>query len=130
MFIQLVSWFENRPKISWAITLIGAISIFLISSITFPQGDSSGLNLKPLIYHFFAFFFFAAFMLMSIVQRKHKNLLGLAVLLSILYGVLDEVHQLYVVGRDFSVGDILVDVLGVSVASIIYIATIKLRKSK
>jgi VanZ family protein len=130
MFISLVNWFENRPKLSWTITIIGAALIFWISSITFPPGDSPGLDLKPLIYHFSAFFFLAAFMLISIVQGKHKNLFGLAVLLSILYAILDEVHQLYIVGRYFSFGDIMIDSSGILMASIIYTGTIKLRKYK
>ena len=43
--------------------------------------------------------------------------LGLAVLLSVLYAISDEVHQLYVPGRNGRVWDVVIDVCGVLLAA-------------
>jgi VanZ family protein len=44
-----------------------------------------------------------------------------AVIFSILYGISDEIHQLFVVGRVCSVEDVMINTLGILWATIIYI---------
>ena len=43
----------------------------------------------------------------------------LAVLLSTVYAISDEVHQLYVPGRNGRVGDVVIDVCGVLLAAVV-----------
>jgi VanZ family protein len=118
-----IKWFEKHNKISWIFTIIIALTIFYLSSLSFPQG-SPGIefSLKPVLYHFFAFFFFNAFLMMSITKGKLKNkkLLFLAIIISITYAILDECHQYFVPGRACTLNDIIIDSLGILTASFIY----------
>jgi VanZ family protein len=43
---------------------------------------------------------------------------GLAVVLGCLYGISDETHQLFVVGRDAEIGDALADAIGTAVGAV------------
>tara|TARA_Y100000034_G_scaffold54708_1_gene66998 strand:- start:6752 stop:7129 length:378 start_codon:yes stop_codon:yes gene_type:complete len=123
----MISWFEKYNKISWIITIIIAIIIFYISSITFDSG-SGGSNLNSIFYHITAFFFFALFLSISSIKGEKKNLIFLVFIISIIYGILDESHQFFVPGRHFSISDILLDTAGISLASLFYMISIKYRK--
>lgn len=124
----MLTWFEKHNKFSAVITLFGAIAIFYISSLTFTAG-AGGPSFLTTLYHFCAFFCFAFFLLISSVQGQEKyQIFSLAILISILYGISDEVHQLFVSGRHFTFSDIFVDTLGVLFASMIYFISIEYRK--
>ncbi len=127
----MISWFEKHNKISWSITILIAIIIFYISSLTFPPGPPGVINIKSYIYHFFAFFFLAGFLLISLTKGKiqNKTLTTLAILLSIIYAISDETHQLFVPGRFFSLEDILTDSAGILFAGMIYLIVIRFRKN-
>ena len=92
-----IKWFEKHNKISWIFTIIIALTIFYLSSLSFPQG-SPGIefSLKPVLYQFFAFLFFNEF------------------------AILDECHQYFVPGRACTLNDIIIDSLGILTASFIY----------
>jgi hypothetical protein len=101
------------------ITIILAVEIFLFSTIKTTAGSGSGLNLA-LIYHLGIFFMFSFFLYLTINHKnksKTKYIL-LTLIISIIYAILDETHQLFVPGRVFSIKDILIDSLG-SLSSII-----------
>jgi VanZ family protein len=124
----MLKWFEKHNKFSAVITLFGAISIFYISSLSF-SGGAGGPSFIPTFYHFCAFFCLTFFLLISSVKGKEEyRIFLLAILISILYGFLDEVHQLFVPGRYFAFFDIFVDTLGVLAASMIYLVAIKYKK--
>lgn len=57
--------------------------------------------------------------------KSNKFILFLAIILSIAYGISDEVHQLFVLGRYFSLADILTDSAGILVAGLIYSVRIR-----
>ncbi len=66
---------------------------------------------------------------------KRNGLLGyksiiLAVLISVLYAVSDEVHQIFVPGRGAQVSDVIIDSIGVILGSLLYIGIIGLKKQK
>ncbi len=116
----VTNYLEKNCWISWMITLIIAIIIFYLSSKTF-QGSSKTGNLS-IIYHFFAFFFLAVFLLISLIKGEIKNraLFVTGIILAILYGVSDEIHQFFVPGRVFSIFDILTNSTGILLAGVIY----------
>jgi len=117
----MLKYFETHNKLSWTITILIAIAIFYISTQTFPQGSPGPeFRLKPLIYHFSAFFFLNLFLLISITKGKNKKLIPLAIILTILYAISDELHQSFVPGRHTSISDILIDTIGILTATIIY----------
>ena len=62
-------------------------------------------------YAILAFLFYRAFIYASNIKLK-KNAFLLSILLSALYGITDEYHQLFVQGRVFSVYDILANTIG------------------
>ncbi len=124
----MLRWFEKHNKFSAVITLFGAIAIFYISSLPF-SGGVGGPSFIPTLYHFCAFFCLAFFLLISSVRGKEEyRIFLLAIFISIIYTITDEVHQLFVIGRYFAFSDIFVDTLGVLLASMIYLVAIKYRK--
>jgi len=117
----MISWFERHSKVSWFVVVVIAVVIFYLSSLTFEGVNTgSGGSLLAKIYHVCAFFFLAAFLLISLVKGKHKRFSLLAVLLAVLYGVSDEIHQLFVPGRYGSVLDIGYDSVGIVFAFMVY----------
>ena len=119
---MVIEFLKKDRKLLWMITIIIALAIFYISSISFEM--SSGLNQKlhilPILYHILAFFFLALFFLFSVKTKNKKMLIVLNVIL-ILYALLDEIHQLFVPGRFFALLDIISDAVGIFLANIIYL---------
>jgi len=121
--MKIIKDFEKYNKISWTITILIALTIFYMSSLSFPQGSPGPeFTLKPIIYHFFAFFFLNLFLMISITKGKLKNkkLILLAILLSIIYATLDEFHQYFVPGRTSTISDVLIDTWGILFSVIVY----------
>ncbi len=117
----MLFWFEKHNKISWVITIFIAIIIFYISSLTFPPGAPS-FGWETIAYHFYAFLFLEAFLLISINQGKieNKKFIFVAIIIALVYGVSDEIHQLFVPGRACSFSDFLIDSAGILFATLIY----------
>ena len=126
----MIKWFEKHNKLSWFITIFGALMIFYLSSITFNLLviGKGGTNILSTIYHISAFFCLAFFLFVSV--RKTNYIFVLAIVISMFYGVLDEVHQLFVAGRFCSFVDFLLDTTGILFASMIYFISIKYRQIK
>jgi VanZ family protein len=117
----IIKYFEKHYLISWIITILIASIIFYLSSQTF-HGTSTTSWLS-IVYHFFAFFFLGAFLLISLIKGKiNRPLFIIGIALAVLYGFFDEIHQYFVPGRHFSLLDILTDSTGVLTASTIYLA--------
>ena len=114
----MISWFEKNRGISLLITVIIAITIFYISSLTFPAGGGTGY--LSYIYHFTAFSYLALFLSISLTKNKNSNLIIIGIIIAIIYGVLDEIHQYFVPGRFFSLKDILMDSIGIIITNIAY----------
>lgn len=122
--IQFFEFFEKNRKLSFTITISIAIAIFLFSSIPGQYGDIlPETTLISLIYHFSIFLFLTFFLLISIHGEEKFNLdyTIIAIIISIFYAILDEVHQSFIQFRYSSIGDILIDGLGILVAGAVYI---------
>lgn len=126
----MIAWFEKHNKISWTITIIIAVIIFYMSALTFPPGSKAGTDINAVIYHISIFFLFALFLSISLSKGKSWNLIPMAIILAIFYAMSDEFHQMFVPGRHASINDLLLDSLGILIASTIYIITLKYRKIK
>ncbi len=123
----MISWFEKNRGISLVITVIIAIIIFYISSLTFPAGRGTGY--LSYVYHFTAFSYLVLFLLISLTKgNPTKNLMIIGIILVIIYGILDEIHQYFIPGRYFSIKDILINSIGILIASMAYFNYIKNRK--
>ena len=122
----MLTYLEKHTKLSISITILIAITIFYLSSQTFPQGaPGPDFTLKPIIYHFLAFATLNLFLLISITKGKNKSLILTAITIAILYAISDEIHQLFVPGRHGSISDILIDTIGILTATIIYLPRFK-----
>ncbi|MEK6935661.1 MAG: VanZ family protein [Nanoarchaeota archaeon] len=118
----MILWFEKHNKISWMITIIIGIIIFYVSSLSFAPGIPGGFPWKSMVYHFYAFFFLSAFLLISLIQgkKKNKNLIYFGIIIAVIYGISDEIHQLFVPNRGCTISDMLIDSAGILFAGLIY----------
>lgn len=112
-------------KISWFVTLLIAIIIFACSSTSFGSGSGPGFDIKPFIYHFIIFFYLGIFLTISLTNQKssNKSLIIISLMIAIIYGILDETHQMFVPGRYFDYLDVLTDSVGILFANLVYIFT-------
>jgi len=125
----MFSWFEKHNKISWTVTILIAITMFYLSSITFhfPAGAQK-TNLLSIIYHIVAYFFLSLFLFTSSLKKK-KELSFLVILILFLYAVLDELHQFFVPGRSCSLSDLFIDGTGIILAFLTYVI-VKIKQFK
>ncbi len=119
--------FEKNSWFSWTITTIIAAVIFYLSSLEFAPGTPT-TNILSIIYHIMAFFFLTLFLLISSIKRKHLTLIPLALILSFIYSILDEVHQYFVPGRSSGLFDIMINTTGIIFGFILYYIFIKLKQ--
>lgn len=100
---------------SGIITLLIAIFIFCVSSIsTFPPAVYE-ITFISVAYHIGIFFLFSLFLLAAIkgkgkIKTSH---IVLALVISLIYAISDEFHQLFVPNRQCSIIDILFDSTGI-----------------
>jgi VanZ family protein len=128
---MMIHWFEKHNKISLIITILIAIFIFYISSLTFEAGvPGPEFRFKPIAYHFLIFFLFSFFLLITLTKGEKINFFLLAIIISVIYAISDEFHQLFVLGRNFAISDILTDSAGVFFAGLLYSFRIRLLQSK
>ena len=118
----MIEYLERNRKFAVIFMILMATEIFLVSSITGSKPTTVGLNISVL-YHSVVFFLFSFFTILSIVKKNNRKMktLILPVIISILYAVLDEVHQLFVPLRNASVLDILVDTTGILLSVTVYL---------
>lgn len=106
---------RGRRLLSWIPAWAGMAAIFYASSLPGSQIDLPAFQHSDKLAHFLAYF--ALGWLISLRhplqsgKPRHWDILGIAV--GALYGVGDEIHQIFVPFRDFSFLDMAADGLGV-----------------
>ena len=124
MITSIIRWFEKHNKLSLVIALLIAIFIFYMSSLSFEAGvpGPGGIALKSIIYHLVIFTLLTIFLLMSSIRgdKQKIDLIFSVISFTILYAISDEIHQLFVPGRYFTIADILTDSAGVLFATLFY----------
>lgn len=125
----MINWFEKNHKISLIIAVLIAIAMFYISSLTFEDSSSgSGGSIKAVLYHIFAYFFLVLFLNFSLVKGENTKFMFIAILISIFYGVADEIHQYFVPGRYASLSDAGLNTVGIILSSLFYLVSIEFRR--
>ncbi|MBU4202303.1 MAG: VanZ family protein [Candidatus Altiarchaeota archaeon] len=127
MISKVVRWLEKNSRIAWTLTVCYMVLIFLISSSPY-MTQPSPLESKeaPIVEHMIEYSILGFLLLGSLSSKKmsDKELVILAISISILYGISDEIHQFFVPGRYCDV----IDVLANSVGSFIGVMIAKMAK--
>ncbi len=111
-----------------------AVEIFFFSSID-SISNQRGIIPLSVIYHFIVFFLFTFFLFITIKGNKKIKVryIFIALIISILYAFLDEIHQTFIPGRNASINDILTDLTGsvisIAIYSYTYIKKIKRKRT-
>lgn len=117
----MIKKLEKKRAFSIAFLIIIALEIFLVSSI--PGGAIvSGFDFSN-FYHFIAFFLLNFFFLISVngKSKKMDKTFILILIISLVYAILDEMHQFFVPLRTPDIMDFLVDSIGIFSSSLVYL---------
>jgi VanZ family protein len=118
------SKFDKERIFYLIITIVMAIVIFLVSSISSFPAVSTGFDLS-IVYHFGVFFMFTFFLTLTLTNKKpDRKTITIILLISLAYALSDEFHQLFVPGRVADVKDLLTDFIG-SICSVLAIKLIE-----
>lgn len=118
----MITFLQKHRKISLTLTILMAIEIFYFSSLSFaPSGGGNPWISR--IYHFTVFFLFNFFLLTTIKSTKKLTIkqITIALTISILYSISDEIHQIFVPFRDASFKDIMTNSLGIFTSTLLNI---------
>ncbi|MEN7982261.1 MAG: VanZ family protein [Nanoarchaeota archaeon] len=121
----MIKFFEENYKLSWFITLVGAVLIFWISSLNFGGSVVGDKGWISIVYHFSSFFCFSFFLFISLTHGRKNYLLFFAgFLISVAYAISDEIHQYFVPWRFCDIFDVFVDIAGIIFAMMIYLVIV------
>lgn len=98
----------------WLPVILFADLIFYGSSIPEQEIPVTGLDLSPLHIPEFFILSYLLFRAFSREKISYLQILVLSLAISTLYGVTDEIHQLFVPGRNFSFFDMAFNFIGSS----------------
>ncbi|HII14898.1 MAG TPA: VanZ family protein [Nanoarchaeota archaeon] len=110
--------------------LLYTAAIFYFSSMPNPPSAGMAFLLLDKLEHAFEYFILAMLLLRALKHYIVKHPYVLSVAITALYGVSDEIHQLFVPGRVFSVYDIIADAVGASVILVFYVLEKKMNKKR
>ncbi len=111
--------------------LLWAAVIFAVSSIPDLSAPELGIKFGDKIIHFFEYFILG-FLTAYAVSKQTERIWMVFIIsaaVSGVYGILDEIHQLFVPGRSTEGFDMLADVLGSILAAAIYVWWMEKRSS-
>ena len=114
--------FVNSPYLNWLLVVVYAMIIFNFSSMTATELSAAVPAVEYFpdwILHFAEYFILGVLVYRALfVSGYKKKAVLLAVVLTFAYALSDEIHQLFISERLFSLKDIIVDTIGASVAQI------------
>jgi len=104
----------------WMPVIVYCIVIFVLSSlpITAEQLPGPYFKFKDLLLHSIEFFILSFLFLRAFAKEKWKMPFYFAILFTILYGALDELHQFFVPGRIMSFIDLVFNMIGAMIVLI------------
>lgn len=115
----------------WLPVILYMAVIFYFSSLEQPI-PVGGLEFekKDLLLHALEYFVLSALLLRAFLYSAVKSPYVYSILFSILYGISDEIHQLFVAGRVFSVQDIMADAVGAFLMLLFFLYEKKVKKKR
>jgi len=113
----------KKRWINFVFLILIGVEIYWFSSIPGSGIETGGISLMPIAYHFIVFFLFALFLFSTINHNKKikPKLVIFILILSLLYAVLDEIHQIFVPGRSSNLKDVLTDSAGIFSSTLLYL---------
>jgi VanZ family protein len=116
----------------WLPVALDAALIFYLSSI--PRLPSPPGPFSDKHFHFGSYALLATLLVRALASARLRNInariaIG-AVLLATLYGVTDEIHQIYVPGRTAALDDLAADALGAATAAGLLLAWAIIRRQR
>jgi VanZ family protein len=116
--VQMFWEFIPLPFIGTAFAY--CVMLYLLSSVSsFPA--PSPFTFFDKVVHFFLFAGLSTLVAMGLHQARHQYSSKMQILIpvsfSVIYGLSDEIHQLIVPFREFSMGDIAADAVGATAAA-------------
>lgn len=104
--------------------IIIALQIWWFSSVPGSEIETHGISIISITYHFTIFFLFSFFIQSSFKDTSKKNI-TITIIITTIYAILDEIHQIFVPGRYPGIEDVLTDTSGIftGILIAIYIKT-------
>ena len=127
---MVIKWLEKHNGISWMVTIILAVVIFYLSSLSFKAGSPGGSSIYSILYHILIFFLFALFLQISLVKGEYRALILISLLIALFYSATDEIHQLFIPGREGSIKDVMLNSVGITFAFMIYSISLAYRSKR
>jgi VanZ family protein len=101
-----------------------AVAIFINSSIPGYKFPEVGFRFFDKLVHVIEFFIFGFFVRRAFFYQSNENIKNSSFLISlivgILYGISDEVHQIFVPNRNPAIDDTIADAIGVIISQFIF----------
>jgi VanZ family protein len=100
--------------------------IFFLSS----RSNLPSTPIRAIIGHLSEYLILASLYILALNKNTNLSplpLLSIALLLAVAFGVSDEIHQLFVPGRQSDIFDVLTDFIGASIAGIAYALRLKFK---
>lgn len=106
---------KNRKLIIYRyLFVMWSITLFTLTSIPKLSTPSTGILEIDKIAHFVVYLIFA-FLLVKILNKDKRSLLRILIVAALIIPLIDELHQIPIPGREFSIYDIIADMAGFAV---------------
>ena len=107
--------YRYRKILVYAPLIIHWVSIFILTSL--PSNSVPHFALNDKIKHFTAYFVLSIFLALTLkfqskFKKIQKEFVKFAVIISVTYSTFDELHQIFIPGRDAEILDWLANLLG------------------
>ena len=97
--------------VRWMIVYLIGVAIFYFSSLSYPLGKDAGMGISSWILHFVEYSLLSASVYFAFSKENiFKNKWLSTFLFVLMFAITDEVHQMFVAGRQASFFDIGIDV--------------------
>jgi VanZ family protein len=114
---------KKKIPYSW-LALAYAVLILIVSSIPDLKTPQLGFEYQDKLYHFIEYGIFSVFLFFALLNSSkdflRKNVLLISLLIGASFGILDELHQKFIPGRQADVLDFTADFVGVALIQICF----------
>ncbi len=124
---------EIQKKLFALPVFVAALSIFYVSSIPQLPFLQTAFAWQDKVLHIIAYFIFGLSLLIAFIPYKKTSLqkkLIIFISIGTFYGASDEYHQSFIIGRSSEIADLVADIIGIILSSLIMIMYHKFKNKK